>query len=810
MSEKEETKISPPPEAVLKMRVKKRDGSLEYVNPDKIIQRVVRAAANLHSIEPMKVAVKTIGGLYDGVTTVELDKLAIHNAALLISEEPEYSKLAARLLSVVIAEEVATQGIHSFSQAMIVGRNQGLISEQTAAFVAKYADELDEAINDEYTNLFEYFGLATLYDRYLLKHPTSRKVIETPQYFFMRVAVGLAENLKEAIDFYNLMASFDFLPSTPTLFNSGTTHPQMSSCFLVDSPQDSLESIYQRYWQVAALSKWAGGIGIAYHRIRSRGSLIRGTNGFSSGIVPWLKTLDSSVAAVNQGGKRKGACCVYLETWHADIEDFLELRDTTGDQQRRVRHINIANWVPDLFMKRVKEDGLWSLFDPKIVPHLPDLYGEEFEKAYLEAEEKKLFQKQLKARDLYARMMKTLAETGNGWMTFKDACNKKSNQTGKPGNIIHSSNLCTEIVEVNSDKEIAVCNLGSINLANHLTKDSFDFKKLARTVQKAVTFLDRVIDRNLYPLEEAKNSNLRWRPIGLGVMGLQDVFFKLRLPFDSPAARELSTKIQEEIYYYALESSCQLASKLGPCPAFKETRTAEGVLSFDLWGVKPSQAERFEELRKKIKKNGLRNSLLVAIAPTATIASIAGVYESIEPQIANILKRETMSGEYIQINRYLISDLKKLGLWSAKIREAIIIGEGSIQHIEEIPAELKVLYRTCWELSMKPIIEMAAARAPFIDQSQSLNLFVENPSISSLASMYMYAWEKGLKTTYYLRSRPATTIAKISTPERFGMFKLDKSTPIVREIPKSDQREISVQASSSENKENPPICEACQ
>ena len=797
-------------EAVSKMRVKKRDGSLEYVNPDKIIRRVVRAAANLPSVEPMKVAVKTIGGLYDGVTTVELDKLAIHNAALLISEDPEYSKLAARLLLMVISEEVETQGIHSFSEAIMAGHKEGLISDKTADFVAKHALELDNAINDEYNNLFEYFGLITLYERYLLKHPTSRKVIETPQYFFMRVAVGLAENLKEAIDFYHLIASFDFMPSTPTLFNSGTKHPQMSSCFLVDSPQDSLESIYKRYWQVAALSKWAGGIGIAYHRVRSRGSLIRGTNGFSGGIIPWLKTLDSSVAAVNQGGKRKGACCVYLETWHADIEEFLEFRDTTGDQNRRGRHINIANWIPDLFMKRVKEDGLWSLFDPKKVPHFPDLYGEDFEKAYLEAEEKKLYKKQVRARDLYARMMKTLAETGNGWMNFKDSCNKKSNQTGKPGNIIHSSNLCTEIVEVNSDKEIAVCNLGSINLANHVRKDSFDFEKLAKTVQRALPMLDRVIDRNLYPIEEAKESNLRWRPIGLGVMGLQDVFFKLRLLFDSKAALDLSTRIQEEIYYHALATSYELAVKFGPFKAFKETKTAEGILQFDLWETKPSNPERFEELREKIKKKGLRNSLLIAIAPTATIASIVGVYESIEPQVSNLVKRETMSGEYIQINRYLVSDLKKLNLWSEKIREKIKLGEGSIQHIQEIPEELRILYRTAWELSMRPIIDMAASRAPFVDQSQSLNLFSQNPSISSLSSMYMYAWEKGLKTTYYLRSRPATTIAKASTSEGFGVVKISESNPIFREISEQNQAELYVSSHSSDEKENPQICEACQ
>ena len=550
------------------------------------------------------------------------------------------------------------------------------------------------------------------------------------------------------------------MPSSPTLFNSGTKHAQMSSCYLHDSPLDSLESIYDAYKAVAMLSKFSGGIGLAFHRVRSEGSLIRATNGLSNGIVPWLRTLDSSVAAVNQGGKRKGACCVYLEPWHADIEQFLELRDNTGDVSRRTYNLNLANWIPDLFMRRVDEDGVWSLFDPKEVPHLPDLFGEDFTEAYEKAEEQKLFVRQMKARDLYARMMRSLAETGNGWMTFKDACNLKCNQTGKPGNVVHLSNLCTEITEVTSREETAVCNLGSINLARHVQDGAFDFEKLARTVRTAIPMLDRVIDINYYPVPQAANANARWRPVGLGIMGLQDVFFQLRLPFDSPEAQYLSARIQEEIYYHALAASCALAKQHGAHPAFPETRLADGKLQFDLWGVKPADETRWDLLRAQIQEHGIRNSLLIAIAPTATIASIVGCYECVEPQISNLFKRETLSGEFLQMNRYLAADLKERGLWTEELRARLKLADGSIQQIAEVPQDLKLLYRTVWEIPMRGLIDMARDRNAYIDQSQSLNLFAESPNIGRLSSMYMYAWKCGLKTTYYLRSRPATRIAK--------------------------------------------------
>ncbi|HEY7212821.1 MAG TPA: ribonucleoside-diphosphate reductase subunit alpha [Bryobacteraceae bacterium] len=770
------------------MRVRKRNGSFEPVTVEKIIRAVERCAVGLTCVDPMRVAIKTIGGLYDGATTRELDSLSIETAASLIAEEPEYSRLAARLLVRFIEKEVQNQNIFSFSQSIERGFASGLIAKDTAEFVRLNARKLNSAVDDSYSDRFEFFGLRTVYDRYLLKDPASRAVIETPQYFFLRVACGLAQAASEAIGFYQLLAALEYLPSSPTLFNSGTTHAQMSSCFLLDSPQDHLESIYDRYKEVALLSKFSGGIGLAYHRVRSRGSLIRATNGNSNGIVPWLKTLDSSVAAVNQGGKRKGACCVYLEPWHADIEEFLELRDNTGDEARRTYNLNLAHWLPDLFMERVEADEMWSLFDPARVPHFPDLYGDEFRRAYLQAEEAHLFQRRLKARDLYSRMMRMLAETGNGWMTFKDGCNRKSNQTGLPHNIVHLSNLCTEITEVTSPGETAVCNLGSINLARHMDGDAFDFEKLGATVRRAIPFLDRVIDLNFYPTEAAAASNRRWRPIGLGLMGLQDVFFQMKAPFDSPAAREISTRIQEEIYYHALSASCDLAELFGAHASFRETRAAKGDLQFDSWGVTPAAVERWDALRERIRRTGLRNSLLIAIAPTATIASIAGCYECIEPQVSNLFKRETLSGDFMQVNRYLVANLKSLNLWTDETRNHLKLAEGSIAGMVNIPADLREVYRTVWEIPMRSLIDMAAARGAFIDQSQSLNLFLESPNIGKLSSMYMYAWKKGLKTTYYLRSRPASKIAKATVP--------------VVDTCAAKQLACSL--------ENPGSCEACQ
>ncbi|WP_046499301.1 ribonucleoside-diphosphate reductase subunit alpha [Streptomyces odonnellii] len=785
---------------------------------DALLRVLTALTADLPDADPGRVAAAALRGRNARSDEAELRGLAVEAAAGLIAEDPSYSRLAARLLTRAIAEEAAGQGAVSFSASVAIGHREGLIADRTAGFVALHAARLDRLADPAADDRFGYFGLRTLHDRYLLRHPLTRQVIETPQHFMLRVAAGLAEDdsaraLDEVAALYGLMSRLEYLPSSPTLFNSGTRHPQMSSCYLLDSPLDELDSIYERYHQVARLSKHAGGIGIPYSRVRSRGSLIRGTNGHSNGIVPFLRTLDSSVAAVNQGGRRKGAACVYLETWHADLEEFLELRDNTGEDARRTHNLNLAHWIPDEFMRRVEADGMWSLFSPSDVPELVDLWGEEFDGAYRDAEAAGLARRTVPARELYGRMMRTLAQTGNGWMTFKDAANRTANQTATPGAVVHSSNLCTEILEVTDDGETAVCNLGSVNLAAFVldpgergegdapgtSGDGFDWERLDETVRTAVTFLDRVVDINFYPTEQARNSNAKWRPVGLGVMGLQDVFFKKRLPFDSPEAAALSTRIAERIMLAAYEASCDLAERSGPLPAWSRTRAAGGVLHPDHYGVEPVWPERWAALRARIASTGMRNALLLAIAPTATIASIAGVYECIEPQVSNLFKRETLSGEFLQVNSYLVADLKRLGAWDARSREALREANGSVADLSGVPAEIRALYRTAWEIPQRALIDMAAARTPYLDQSQSLNLFLETPTIGKLSSMYAYAWKQGLKTTYYLRSRPATRIARAAGAT--GAAGAARAA-----VPAQAAPEAAVACSL----ENPEACEACQ
>ncbi|MET8631300.1 ribonucleoside-diphosphate reductase subunit alpha [Streptomyces sp. NPDC004680] len=768
-----------------------------------LLRTLTELTADLPDADPGRVAAAALRGRSarkDAEIVAELRELATEAAAGLISEDPAYSRLAARLLTIGIRAEAASQGVTSFTGSIAVGHREGLVADRTAEFVLLHAERLDALVDPGADDRFGYFGLRTLHSRYLLRHPITRKVIETPQHFMLRVASGLAEDVTtrsvdEVAALYALMSRLDYLPSSPTLFNSGTRHPQMSSCYLLDSPKDELDSLYDRYHQVARLSKHAGGIGLSYSRIRSRGSLIRGTNGHSNGIVPFLKTLDASVAAVNQGGRRKGAAAVYLETWHSDIEEFLELRDNTGEDARRTHNLNLAHWVPDEFMRRVDADGQWSLFSPSDVPELVDLWGAEFDAAYRRAEAAGLAKKTMPARDLYGRMMRTLAQTGNGWMTFKDAANRTANQTAEPGHVVHSSNLCTEILEVTDDGETAVCNLGSVNLGAFVDRANgdLDWERLDATVRTAVTFLDRVVDINFYPTEQAGRSNAKWRPVGLGVMGLQDVFFQLRLPFDSPEARALSTRIAERIMLAAYEASADLAERSGPLPAWEKTRTARGVLHPDHFGVEPTWPERWAALRERIAAVGMRNSLLLAIAPTATIASIAGVYECIEPQVSNLFKRETLSGEFLQVNSYLVKDLKELGVWDARTREALRDSNGSVQDFAWIPEDVRGLYRTAWEIPQRGLIDMAAARTPFLDQAQSLNLFMETPTIGKLSSMYAYAWKQGLKTTYYLRSRPATRIARAA-----------QARPA---IPVQQVADLDAVACSLEN---PESCEACQ
>ncbi|MFD0266857.1 ribonucleoside-diphosphate reductase subunit alpha [Streptomyces sp. NPDC127106] len=778
-----------------------------------LLRTLTELTADLPDTDPGRVAAAALRGRSAAADEAELRGLATEAAAGLISEDPAYSRLAARLLTITVAEEAAGQGATSFSASVEVGHREGLIADRTAEFVRLHATRLDalveHTLGEGADDRFGFFGLRTLHSRYLLRHPITRQVIETPQHFMLRVACGLAENdgieaVEEVASLYRLMSRLDYLPSSPTLFNSGTRHPQMSSCYLLDSPLDELDSIYNRYHQVARLSKHAGGIGLSYSRIRARGSLIRGTNGHSNGIVPFLKTLDASVAAVNQGGRRKGAAAVYLETWHADIEEFLELRDNTGEDARRTHNLNLAHWIPDEFMRRVNSDGEWSLFSPADVPELVDLYGDEFDAAYVKAEQAGLAKKTMPARELYGRMMRTLAQTGQGWMTFKDASNRTANQTALPGTVVHSSNLCTEIIEVTNDGETAVCNLGSVNLGAFVLagagggEGAMDWERLDETVRTAVTFLDRVVDINFYPTEEAGRSNGKWRPVGLGAMGLQDVFFKLRLPFDSAEAKALSTKIAERIMLAAYEASADLAEKHGTLPAWEQTRTAQGVLHPDHYGVELTWPERWDALRARIATTGMRNSLLLAIAPTATIASIAGVYECIEPQVSNLFKRETLSGEFLQVNGYLVEDLKKLGVWDAQTREALRDSSGSVQGFNWIPAEVRELYRTAWEIPQRGLIDMAAARTPYLDQSQSLNLFMETPTIGKLSSMYAYAWKQGLKTTYYLRSRPATKIARAASG---GAAVPASATPLPQAL---DAEALACSL------ENPESCEACQ
>jgi ribonucleoside-diphosphate reductase alpha chain len=784
------------------MQVIKRDGTQEEVRIEKILHAVNRACRGLANVEALEVAKRTIAGLHKGSTTEELDELSISNAVMLMGEEPNYSKVAARMLSEGIRKEVGRDT--AFRDYIQTAFESGLLHSTVMELASQDMSTLEYAIRHERDDLFEYFGLKTVADRYLLRHPKTRKLIERPQWLFMRVALGLSDSVSEALELYEIVSQFLYTPATPTLFNSGTRHPQMSSCYLLTVADDSLDGIYKSISDCAKLSKFSGGIGIDWTPIRSSGTLIRGTNGLSNGIIPFLRVFDSSVHAVNQGGKRKGAAAVYLEPWHGDIEHFLELRNSTGADERRTHNLNLALWIPDLFMKRVEADAQWSLFSPSDAPELIRSFGGEFEELYESYEKEGKALKQVPARTLYAKMMQTLAETGNGWICFKDKANLRSAQTGAPGNVIRSSNLCTEILEVTSHDQTAVCNLGSINLAALIVESGgtgkrFDFERLRQVTAVAVRFLDRVVDRNFYPTPEAKNANHKWRPIGLGIMGLQDALFKLRLPFTSDEAKALSSRISETIYFEATKTSMELAKRQGPFPAFRESRYASGELQVHLarkhQSLMPELHEDWDRLAHDVRQNGLRNSLLVAIAPTATIASIMGSYESIEPQVANVFKRETLSGEFLQVNRYLIEDLKKAGLWKPEIQARIIAADGSIQEIEEIPTQIRELYKTAWEISQKELIDMAVLRSAFICQSQSLNLFMEEPNIGKLSSMYMYAWKQGVKTTYYLRSRARTGIRKTTV----------ENTVATAAVAPADTA-----AAVACSLENPESCEACQ
>lgn len=786
------------------MEVLKRDGRTEKVRFEKIAEAVSRACRGLERVDPVEVAKRTISGLHAESTTRELDELSISNAVMLMAEEPNYSKVAARILAESIRKEVGRDTTFEDYLSQAVGL--GLLSPKVSELAFQDISMIDKAIDHSRDDLFEYFGLKTIADRYLLRHPKLRSPIERPQWLFMRVALGLSQTVTEAVQLYTMMSKFEYMPSTPTLFNSGTLHPQMSSCYLLTMADDSIEGIYKTITDCAKLGKWSGGLGVSWTSVRSSGALIKGTNGLSNGIIPFLKVFDSSVHAVNQGGKRKGAAAVYLEPWHADIEAFLDLKNNTGSEERRTHNLNLAVWISDLFMKRVETGSDWSLFSPSDAPKLYHLFGKEFEAEYERLEKAGVAMKSIPARNLYAKMMQTLAETGNGWLCFKDTSNLRSPQTGAEGRTIHSSNLCTEILEVTSGSETAVCNLGSLNLPTFIKKmdgkeatiNDYDFEMLHARAKVALRFLDRVVDINYYPTDEAKNSNNGWRPVGLGLMGLQDLLFRLRLPFDGVKTREFSNRIMETIYHAAVEASCELAEQHGPFEEFKNSRYPTG-------GLQPMLSERlgmelpqlhfdWEALDARVRKHGVRNSLMIAIAPTATIASIVGSYESIEPQISNIFKRETLSGEFLQVNRYLISDLQKIGMWTQTIRNRIISENGSIQGIKEIPEALRNLYKTVWEISQKDLIDLAADRSTFICQSQSLNLFMENPTVGKISSMYMYAWKRGVKTTYYLRSRAKTAISRTTVSEE--------------SYPENTTEQAAADVVCS--LENPDSCESCQ
>ncbi len=750
------------------MFVIKRDGRTEAVKFDKITARIEKLCYGLNQqhVDPITVARKVIEGLYDGVTTTELDNLAAETAAMLTTKHPDYALLASR---------IAVSNLHkntrkSFSQTIQAlynyidpktGQKAQLIADDVYEIIIKNADLLDSSIIYDRDFSFDYFGFKTLEKSYLLK--MNGLVAERPQHMFMRVSMGIhKEDIEAAIETYNLMSERWFIHATPTLFNAGTPKAQMSSCFLLTMKDDSIDGIYDTLKQCAKISQSAGGIGLSIHTIRATGSYIKGTNGTSNGIVPMLRVFNDTARYVDQGGgKRKGSFAIYLEPWHADIKDFLNLKKNHGKEELRARDLFYAMWIPDLFMKRVEENADWSLFCPNEAPGLADCYGEEFEKLYTRYEQEGRQRAIIKAQDLWMTIVESQIETGTPYMLYKDACNAKSNQ--KNLGTIRSSNLCTEIIEYTAPDEVAVCNLASVALPRYVKDGAFDFNRLFEVVYVMTKNLNKIIDNNYYPVEEARKSNMRHRPIGLGVQGLADVFSILRVPFDSDEAAQLNRDIFETIYYAALTSSKDLAIKDGPYETFAGSPASQGILQFDMWGVTPSNRWEWDVLKEEIKTHGIRNSLLLAPMPTASTSQILGNNECFEPYTSNIYSRRTLSGEFTIVNKHLLKDLVKLGLWNQQMKDKIIAANGSVQNIPEIPEDIKALYKTVWEIKQKVIIDMAADRGAFIDQSQSLNLFMAQPNTTKISSMHFYAWKKGLKTgMYYLRTQAAAQAVQFS------------------------------------------------
>jgi ribonucleoside-diphosphate reductase alpha subunit len=765
---------SPTPTLTEKMLVLKRDGHRESVKFDKITARIEKLCYGLDPkfVNPVELAMKVINGLYDGVSTQELDNLAAEIAATMTTKHPDFAKLAAR---------IAVSNLHkttskSFSNTMKrlytyvdpkTGENAPLISKETWKVIKEHAATLDEAILYDRDFSYDYFGFKTLERSYLMK--VDGKVIERPQHLIMRVAVGIhGEDIAGALETYTLLSEKWFTHATPTLFNAGTPKPQLSSCFLLTMKDDSIDGIYDTLKQCAKISQSAGGIGLSIHNVRAKGSYIKGTGGTSNGIVPMLRNFDMTARYVDQGGgKRKGSFAIYLEPWHADVFDFLDLKKNHGKEELRARDLFFAVWIPDLFMKRVEDNEMWSLFCPNEAPGLGDTWGEDFERLYEKYEKEGKARRQVKAQDLWFEILESQIETGTPYILYKDAANRKSNQ--KNLGTIKSSNLCTEIIEFTSPEEVAVCNLASIALPKFITEQgTFDHEKLYEITKVATRNLNKVIDVNYYPVPEARYSNMKHRPIGLGVQGLADAFIMLRMPFDSPEARRLNEDIFETIYFGAMEASMELSKLHGPYETFKGSPVSKGIFQFDMWGVTPkSNRWNWEQLKRDVKQHGVRNSLLVAPMPTASTSQILGNNECFEPYTSNIYTRRTLSGEFIIANKHLMRDLMSLGLWSETMRQKLIGANGSIQNIPEIPQNIKDIYRTVWEISQKSIIDMSADRGAFICQSQSLNIHLTNPNFGKLTSMHFYAWKKGLKTgMYYLRSTAAADAIK---------FTLDKS-----------------------------------
>ncbi len=752
------------------MNVVKRDGRKEPIMFDKITARVRKLCYGLNElVDPVKVAMRVIEGLYDGVTTSELDTLAAEIAATLTTSHPDYARLAAR---------ISVSNLHkntkkTFSEVMTdlylyvnprTGKKAPLLSDEVYGIIQKNADELDSTIIYNRDFGYDYFGFKTLERSYLLK--LNGQIAERPQHMLMRVSLGIHLNdLEAAKETYELMSKKYFTHATPTLFNSGTPKPQMSSCFLLAMKDDSIDGIYDTLKQTAKISQSAGGIGLSIHNIRATGSYISGTNGTSNGIVPMLRVFNDTARYVDQGGgKRKGSFAIYVEPWHADIFDFLDLKKNHGKEEMRARDLFYAMWIPDLFMKRVQDDASWTLMCPNECPGLFDCHSEEFDAMYLKYESEDKGRKTIKARELWEKILESQIETGTPYMLYKDAANRKSNQ--KNLGTIRSSNLCTEIMEYTSADEVAVCNLASIALPMFVNNGEFDHKELHRITKRVTNNLNCVIDRNYYPVKEAENSNMRHRPIGLGIQGLADTFILLRLPFTSPEAQKLNQEIFETLYYAALEASMEEAKVDGPYESYKGSPISEGLFQHNLWNIKDEELSgRWDwgKLRKSIKKHGLRNSLLVAPMPTASTSQILGNNEAFEPYTSNIYTRRVLSGEFIVVNKHLLEDLVELNLWNDDLKQEIMRANGSIQDIDVIPQELKELYKTVWELSMKDIIDMSRHRGYFIDQSQSLNLFMENANMAKLTSMHFYAWKSGLKTgMYYLRTKSAVDAIKFT------------------------------------------------